>query len=152
MNHFKDEYQQQVLANAKAFALALKQCGLDVAGDPDFAYTQTHQVVINVGYARGPEIARRLEENNIIVNYQATFQEEGFTAAGSLRMGVAEMTRFGLREKDFAQLAQMISDVVKNQTDIKDEVAAFRKHFLEMKFCFSGHEFDDLVEKLHRLI
>ena len=152
MNHFKDEYQQQVLANAKAFALALKRCGLDVAGDPDLAYTQTHQVILNVGYAQGPEIARRLEENNIIVNYQATFQEEGFTAAGSLRMGVAEMTRFGLGAEDFEKPAQMISEVIKKQTNVKDEVAAFRKHFLEMKFCFSDNEFDDLVEKLHRLI
>ena len=71
MNAFKDEYQQKVLANAKAFARALKDCGLDVAGDPAIVYTETHQVILHVGYARGPEIARRLEENNIIVNYQA---------------------------------------------------------------------------------
>jgi aminomethyltransferase len=55
MNTFKDEYQRQVVANAKAFASALKDCGLDVAGDPAVSYTETHQVVINVGYGRGPE-------------------------------------------------------------------------------------------------
>ena len=72
INCFKDEYQRKVLANAKSFARTLKDSGMDVAGDPGVSYTQTHQVIVNVGYAKGPEAARRLEENNIIVNYQAT--------------------------------------------------------------------------------
>ena len=78
MNCFKDEYQRKVIANAKAFALALRDCGFDVAGDPDISFTETHQVIVNVGYAKGPEVARRLEANNIICNYQATPEDEGF--------------------------------------------------------------------------
>ena len=57
MNHFKEPYQRSVIANAKAFAKALKHAGLDVAGDPAVGYTQTHQVLLNVGYAHGVEIA-----------------------------------------------------------------------------------------------
>ena len=95
MNAFKDEYQKAVIENAKSFAASLRAEGLDVAGDPAVGYTETHQVIVRVGYARGPEIAKRLEENNIICNYQATPDEEGFTASGALRMGVNEMTRFG---------------------------------------------------------
>jgi aminomethyltransferase len=152
MNFFKDDYQKNVLSNAKSFALALKECGLDVAGDPEVSYTQTHQVIVNVGYAKGPEIARRLEENNIIVNYQATPEEEGFTASGALRMGVAEMTRFGMRKDDFQQLAQLMYDVIVKHKSVKKEVVAFRKQFLEMKYCFSGNEFDDVIQKLYQLI
>ncbi len=59
MNCFKDEYQRKVIANAKAFALALRDCGFDVAGDPDISFTETHQVILNVGYARGPEVAQQ---------------------------------------------------------------------------------------------
>ena len=59
MNRFKDEYQPKVIANAKAFALALKDCGFDVAGDPDISFTATHQVILKVGYAKGPEVAQR---------------------------------------------------------------------------------------------
>ena len=101
MNHFKDEYQSKVIANAKAFARALADCGLYVSGDPSINFTETHQVVVYVGYGRGVEIASRLEANNIICNYQATSDEEGFTAAGAVRMGVSEMTRFGMHEEDF---------------------------------------------------
>ena len=152
MNHFKDEYQKKVLANAKAFARALKDTGMDVAGDPDVSYTETHQVIANVGYAKGPEAARKLEENNIIANYQATPREEGFTAAAALRMGVSEMTRFGMEEKDFGTLAEFIHDVVVTNKSVKEEVKSFRKKFLDLKFCFSGKEFEGIVGKLHSLV
>ena len=46
MNYFKDQYQPKVIANAKALAKALGESGLDVAGDPDVGYTQTHQVLL----------------------------------------------------------------------------------------------------------
>ena len=148
MNCFKDEYQKKVLANAKAFAMALKEVGLDVAGDPDIDYTETHQVILNVGYSKGPEMAKLLEDNNIIVNYQASPEEEGFTAAGCLRMGVAEMTRFGMEEKDFQEIAELIRDVVVGAKNVKEEVAKFRTRFVDMKYCFSGKEFDAVMEKL----
>jgi len=152
MNFFKDEYQKKVLSNAKTFALALAECGLDVAGDPNISYTQTHQVIINVGYTNGPEIAKSLEDSNIITNYQATAEEEGFTAAGSIRMGVAEMTRFGMEEKDFQELAQLIYDVIIKHKNISEKVSSFRKHFLEMRYCFKGNEFNRLFKKLYGLI
>ena len=152
MNHFKDEYQRRVIANAKAFARALKDCGLDVAGDEGIGFTETHQVIVSVGYGRGPEIARRLEENNIICNYQAGPDEEGFTAAGALRCGVPEMTRFGMQEADFQELAQLMADVVLKDAKVTDRVKAFREKFLDLQFCFRDDEYAELLEGLHRLI
>ena len=152
MDAFKDTYPQKVVANAKAFARALKDCGLGVAGDPEISFTETHQVIINVGYAKAPEIARRLEENHIILNYQAAPDEESFSAAGSLRTGVQEMTRFGMEAADFAELAQLMADVILKNKNVKKEVMDFRKRFLEMKYCFSGDEFDELEQKLHQAI
>jgi aminomethyltransferase len=152
MNYFKDTYQKEVIKNAKVFAQGLSDCGLDVAGDPSISYTETHQVILNVGYSKAPKIAAQLEANNIIVNYQAAPAEEGFTAAGSLRMGVSEMTRFGMVSEDFLELAQYIHDVIIGSKTIKDQVNQFRKRFLEMKYCFSDSQFTDLVQDLHRLI
>jgi aminomethyltransferase len=149
MNAFKDAYQKAVIENAKAFARALKACGLDVAGDPGIDFTETHQVILRVGYARGPEIARRLEENNIILNYQAGPDEEGFTASGALRMGVSEMTRFGMNAGDFQLLAEWIKAVIVEGKDVKADIIAFRKRFLDMRYCFSGDEVDELVRQLH---
>jgi len=152
INFFKEDYQRQVLANARAFATALNDCGFHVAGDPAVSFTETHQVILMVGYARGAEAAQRLEENNIIVNYQAAPDEEGFTASGCLRMGVAEMTRFGMKEPDFQRLAQWIHEVVVEGRSAREEVVSFRKGFLEMQYCFEGPECDRLLNKLRELL
>ncbi len=152
MNHFKDIYQPKVIANAKAFARALTECGIDVAGDPTIDYTETHQVIVNVGYGLGPEIAGRLEASNIICNYQAVPSEEGFTAAGALRLGVSEMTRFGMEKEDFRKLAGLIHDVVKKEINVQTRVKAFRQRFRELQFCFKRDEFSDLFQTLHGLL
>ncbi len=152
MNHFKGQYQPRVVANAKAFARALKDCGLDVAGDPAVGFTETHQVVVHVGHGRGPEMARRLEANNIICNYQATPDDEGFSAAGGLRLGVAEMTRFGMAEEQFCQLAGLIQDVIKNGSDVRDKVKKLRKPFCELQFCFRGDEYTNILNRLRSLL
>lgn len=152
MNHFKDRYQPKVIANAKAFARALTECGIDVAGDPAIDYTETHQVVVKVGYGLGPEIAGRLEASNIICNYQAIPSEEGFTAAGALRLGVSEMTRFGMEEEDFRKLAGLIHDVVKKEINVQNRVKTFRQRFRELQFCFKRDEFSDLFQTLHGLL
>ena len=152
MNHFKEAYQPKVIANAKAFARALKDCGLDVAGDPEVGYTETHQVVVRVGYSQGPAIARRLEDNNIICNFQACPDEEGFTVSGALRMGVAEMTRFGMGADDFRGVAELIAEVVKHNAHVSARVKAARSRFHELQFCFSSAEYEPLIQKLHALI
>jgi aminomethyltransferase len=152
MNEFKDEYQHKVIANAKAFAQALTESGLDVAGDPSIGYTETHQVIARVGYARSPELARCLEENNIICNYQATPDEEGFTASGALRMGVAEMTRFGMETGDLKELAGLIADCVLRRAGVRDKATAMRSRFAELRYCFSEADFADRLQQLHALI
>jgi aminomethyltransferase len=152
MNHFKDTYQKQVLANARAFAEALDQLGLKVAGEKRDGFTHTHQVIVDVGYSNGPNIANILENNNIIVNYQATPEEEGFTASGALRMGVSEMTRFGMQEKDFQTLAQLMSDAILGRKPVKDKVMEFRKSFVDLHYCFDKSEnLEGLMGKLHEL-
>lgn len=148
MNVFKLEYQKAVISNAKAFARALKDRGLAVEGNPALGYTETHQIIIRVGYGRGPAMANRLEENNIIVNYQGAPDDEGFTAASCLRMGVQEMTRFGMKEEDFGELADYTSQVILHGRSLAAEVAQYRKRFTEMKYCLPVEEAGPLIEKL----
>jgi aminomethyltransferase len=152
MNHFRDEYQKEVLSNAKAFARALRDCGLDVAGDPAIDFTETHQVLVRVGYGQGPDIAQRLEANNIICNYQAGPDEEGFTASGSLRLGVSEMTRFGMKEEDFRTLARLMADRILREKDVMEEVKALRRRFRQLRYCFKEDEYEGLLQSLHQLL
>jgi aminomethyltransferase len=152
MNAFKSEYQKAVISNAKAFAHALKDQGLMVEGNPEVGYTETHQVILRVGYRKGPLMADRLEENNIIVNYQSAPDDEAFTAASCLRMGVQEMTRFGMKEEDFWQLAEYMSEIILHNRPIAEEVSRFRKRFTEMKYCLSMEEAASMVKRLVEVI
>lgn len=148
MNQFRDAYQSAIIRNAKSFARSLRSYGLDVVGDPAIDYTETHQVIVSVGYGEGAEIAERLEQNNVIVNYQATPDEEGFTASGALRMGVSEMTRFGFEEKDFDQLASLMADCILRGREIKGDVERLRDSHTEMRYCFDDAAINDALEQL----
>ena len=136
MNAFKEEYQTKVRQNAKAFARALKNNGIPVEGDEKDGFTETHQVLIRVrAYGPAQEVARRLEENNIVTNYQALPDDETFLDASGIRTGVQEMTRFGMAEKDFDALAGYVAEVVIRNKKVKEEVRRLRRNYLEMKFC-----------------
>jgi len=153
MNAFKKEYQSQIRRNAQAFAKALKDEGIDVEGDEKDGFTQTHQVVIRVRrYGIGEEIAERLEKNNIITNYQALPDDESFIQSSGIRMGVQEMTRFGMREEDFKILASYIADVIIRNRDVKEKIREFRKRFLEMKYCLPPEKAIPLVRRILKSI
>jgi glycine/serine hydroxymethyltransferase len=55
-------------------------------------------------------------------------------------MGVAEMTRFGMKETDFQTLAELMHDVIVQNKPVKSQVTTFRKRFQEMQYCFSENE------------
>jgi aminomethyltransferase len=152
MNAFKEEYQRAVVANARSFARSLSDVGLTVAGDPRIGHTETHQVVVELGYCQGVQAAQRLEENNIVVNFQASPREEGFTASGALRMGVSEMTRFGMGPEQFRILAELIRDVVRDRRTVQDQVVKLRSGFRRLHYCFSEKELEQQIQELHRLI
>ncbi|MEG1524554.1 MAG: hypothetical protein RRZ24_01430 [Clostridia bacterium] len=140
MNCFKEAYQKNVIHNAKHFAKALKSEGVNVAGDEKISYTETHQVIIKVGSGAGMEIAERMEQNNIIVNHQATPDETGFNAAGALRTGVAEMTRFGFGDAEFEKLASLMADVILRNRDVTAEVKKLRSGFTTLRYCFDDQQ------------
>jgi aminomethyltransferase len=141
MLKFKDTYPGRVVQNAKAFAQALHDRGLDVEGAPGCRFTETHQVVLRVGPARGDACGTLLESNNIITNPQALFDDAGFAAASGVRLGVQEMTRYGMIEADFRRLAALMAEIIThgdNRPDgfLGDEVKRLRAEFTVMQYCF----------------
>ncbi len=146
MNAFRDEYQGQVLRNARAFAKHLVDNGLSVEGEPSDGYTHTHQVVIRVSdYGDGAEIAMKLEESNIIVNYQALPDDATFLISSGIRTGVSEMTRFGMNEEDFGPLAELMAAVIIRGEDVGEKVSEFRNRFLNMRYSLPLEESLELV-------
>lgn len=140
MINFRDDYPRQVVANAKAFARALADQGLSIEGDPACDFTETHQVLLRTARAKGEHAASLLEANNVITNPQAYHDDPSFAAASGVRMGAQEMTRYGMTEDDFRELAGLIAEIVAEGDERPDghwaeRVAAFRARFTEMKYC-----------------
>jgi len=153
MNAFRAEFQPQVCRNAKAFARALKDKGLSVEGDERDGFTATHQVLLRVkDYGPGMDIARRLEENNIVTNYQALPDDETFLQSSGIRLGVQEMTRFGMKEGDFDLLAGYMAEVIRHNKKVKDEVRGYRQKFLEMRYCLPVAEAVPLAARVWKSV
>ncbi len=148
MMEFRDSYQKQIIQNAKAFARALQNKGVQVEGDPSVDYTQTHQVILRVDKAKGPEVASRLEESNILVNYQGLPDDSGFSDASGIRLGVQEMTRFGMKEEDFATLADYLAAVIVQKKNVGADVSEFRRNYLQMSYCLEEDKARELAERL----
>ncbi len=142
MLEFKDDYPRQVVANAKAFARALDDQDLVVEGDRQVDFTETHQVLLRVARARGEWAADRLERNDIITNPQAFYDDPSFAASSGVRMGTQEMTRYGMREPDFVELAGLLAEILRGESSAPEghwrgAVNQLRERFVEMRYCLS---------------
>ena len=59
----------------------------------------------------------------------------------ALRLGVAEMTRFGMGPDDFGELAVLIADVVLRDARVgRRSVRDLRGRFVELRYCFGAEE------------
>ena len=137
---FQNKYPTQVVANAQAFARALKAQDLEIEGDGECGYTETHQVLLRTARGKGEFISDLLESNSIITNPQALHDDVSFAAASGVRMGTQEMTRHGMKEADFEEFAGLLAEIVhagedKPRGHFQDAVKAFRSRFREMHYC-----------------
>lgn len=142
------EYATKVVQNAKALAESLAEEGLHVVGERQ-GFTKTHQVAVDVSkFGGGDKAAALLEEANIIVNKNALPWDKSVVKPSGIRLGVQEMTRFGMGKDEMRTIARFIARVVKGEdpAKVREEVVKFRQEFLEIKYGFSVDR--DLVEKV----
>src|SRR5438876_2278996 len=127
------EYAAQIVRNAQALGQSLDELGTPVEAR-DFGYTQSHMIAVNVSqWGGGVEVAKRLEANDIIVNYNMIPGDTDPRNPSGLRIGVLEMTRFSMDERAMGELAQLMHDAIRGK-DVKAQVNALRGRFVEMKY------------------
>jgi len=126
-------YAAQTVRNAQALGRALEDEGVPVEAR-DFGYTRSHQIAVNVSaYGGGVQVAQRLEASDVIVNYNLLPWDTDARNPSGLRIGVQEMTRFGMREPEMQRLAELMAACIKGR-EVKAEVNALRAQFLEMQY------------------
>jgi glycine hydroxymethyltransferase len=133
MKAFGRDYAAQIVRNAQALGRSLDEMGTPVEAR-DFGYTKSHMIAVNVSqWGGGVEVAKRLEANDIIVNYNMVPGDTDPKNPSGLRIGVPEMTRFGMDERAMGELAQLMHDAIEGK-NVKSSVNALRSRFLEMKY------------------
>ena len=133
MKAFGRDYALQIIRNAQALGRSLDELGTPVEAR-DFGYTQSHMIAVNVAqWGGGVDVAKRLEASDIIVNYNLLPGDTDPRNPSGLRIGVLEMTRFGMDERAMGELAQLMHDAICGK-NVKSQVNALRARFTEMKY------------------
>jgi glycine hydroxymethyltransferase len=141
MKYFGEDYAKQIVRNAKAFAEALAAEGFKVVGE-HLGYTKSHQVAIDVrNLGGGAKVAKMFEDANIITNKNLLPYDppSAVKDPSGIRLGVQEMTRYGVKEEDMAEIAKFMREVAidkKDVSEVKKKVIEFRKRFLTVKYTF----------------
>lgn len=133
MKQYGREYAVQIIYNAQALGRSLDELGTPVEAR-EFGYTRSHMIAVNVAqWGGGVEVAKRLEENDIILNYNMLPGDTDPRNPSGLRIGVPEMTRFGMDERAMGELAQLLHDGIRGK-NVKAQVNALRARYTRMKY------------------
>ena len=133
MRQHATTYAAHIVQNAQTLGRALEDEGIRVEAR-EFGYTASHQIAVNVAtYGGGVAVAQRLEANDMIVNYNLLPRDTEPRNPSGLRIGVQEMTRYGMREGDMQRLAGLMADAIKGKTVI-DAVHTLRASFQRLEY------------------
>ncbi|MCS7106277.1 MAG: serine hydroxymethyltransferase [Candidatus Aenigmarchaeota archaeon] len=141
MNEFGKEYAKQVIKNAKTLARELYNFGFKVLC-PELDFTESHQVIVNVkDFGGGKIVAEKLEKSNIICNKIALPSDSHHDATknpSGIRLGVQELTRFGMKESEMKVVAEFFKKVLFENKNMKEEVKELKKEFQKVCYCFEA--------------
>ena len=123
-------YQENVLKNAKVLSNTLKNNGLKIITDD----TDNHLLLVDVSSIgiTGKEAEEVLDSINITVNKNTIpYDKETPTITSGIRLGTPAMTTRGFTEKDFIEVANIITECLKNKDneEIKNKL---KKQVLEL--------------------
>lgn len=138
MQEFGGAYTAQVVANAKALAKALRARKIKVEGK-EYGCTETHQVIVNVKkHGGGGKIEVTLKESDIILNRNLlpTDPAKNVNNPSGLRIGVQEMTRWGMKEAEMDEIARLLAECIADGKRVKEEVNRFRARFQTVHYSF----------------
>ena len=123
---FGPAYAKQVVKNSKRLGKELAERGFPIMFG-DLGYTESHQLLIDQKKVKKKfrmtfnDFSVRMEKSNIIIDSVA-------------RLGTAEMTRLGMKERDIPELADIFMEAAAGK-DAKKNVRRFRDRY-DMAFVF----------------
>jgi glycine hydroxymethyltransferase len=123
---FGSSYAKQVIKNSRRFGQELKDRGIPIMFE-ESGFSRSHQLLMDPKEVRAiyglsmNDFSVRLEKSNLMIDSVA-------------RLGTAEITRLGVKEKHLPELADLFAEAAKGR-NVKKKVKEFRDQF-EMDYRF----------------
>ncbi|MFM1651537.1 serine hydroxymethyltransferase [Brevibacillus sp. B_LB10_24] len=136
---FGQAYAKDCIKNAQLLAAHLADNGLPVL-QPVAEYTQTHHVAIDARpFGGGGKVARDVEPSGILFSGIELPGEKAARDNNGIRIGVQEVTRWGMKPDEMKLIAEWTADAVfgrRSKEEIKRDVVTLRKSFQQVHYCF----------------
>ncbi len=143
---YGEAYAKQIVKNAKALAEESYSLDLPVVCE-HLGFTESHQVVMDVKKigVSSKEAVENLEKANIITNKNLLPWDtiKQVHDPSGIRLGVQEMTRFGMKESEMRSIAKFLKRIILDKEDpakVKEDVIELRKQFQKIKYGFNDEE------------
>lgn len=131
-------YTRAMMANGQALAQALAEHGLPVVAAEE-GYTATHHVALHAGaYGGGDRAARSLARCSIHSSGIGLPGEPVEGEYNGLRLGVQEVTRWGMGPDQMALIAGLVADRLLNRRPVDAiwrDVQVLRRDFQEVRYA-----------------
>ena len=134
MKKFGKTYTEHVINNSKILAKALNDYAFPIVGQ-HLGFTESHQILLDYGSLfqdnfnkQSSGISEKLQRTNIIVDCK-------------IRIGVCEVTRRGMKEKEMLKIAELIKRTIIDDEpprNIRKEVAKLCNEFQKIEYCFES--------------
>lgn len=133
LKQFGREYAKQIILNSNAIAKAFRELGYEVGMANTGRFSENHQAHIFID-KKGDHMSlyKNLIDNNISTNFEG---EEFSRGKWFIRIGTAEVTRRGMKEKEMAEIAGFMDRAMKGE-NVKKEVIDFNKKFTKIFYSF----------------
>ena len=126
MKNFGKDYASQIVRNSGALAKCLHDYGFPVIAS-HLGFTRSHQVILDYeSLAKATDIAKRLQNANIIVDCV-------------IRVGTCEVTRRGMKEPEMLRIAELVKRTIvdrEKSENVTKDVAKLSMEFQKIEYCF----------------
>jgi len=137
MSIFGNAYAKQIRRNITRLADNLNKNGFKIYSYEKDKFTDTHMIMLLSENATNDE--RMLEKAGILVNKNLLPWDESYKTPSALRIGVPEVTRIGMQERNMDDIAKYMHRVLilgENPAKIRLDVKIYIEQFKNICFCY----------------
>ena len=134
MKHYGQAYASQLIENSHALFRALSDYGFKMISR-DNEFPKAHMLAIKGDFIEGHHMAcAALQECNISTNSKKIFNQD------TIRVGVQEITRRGMKEIDMKKIAYFFKEIILNKNQhIGKVIHEFNEQFNRVEYSFDAH-------------